>query len=215
MACLCDFAFCILHFDFCLGPFPRVFVLIYLASTSPRRRHLLCSLGIRFRLVKPTCDESVADSRTNPRRYAIASARSKALSATTRVRSGIIIGVDTVVVLGAGLLGKPETRNQARRMLEMLSGKTHLVVSGVAVVRMPQKQVFTSAETTRVLFRALAKQEIERYLATCEPYDKAGAYAIQGYAGAFVRRVNGCYLNVVGLPMYRLLTLLEKAGYQL
>jgi len=189
---------------------------LYLASTSPRRRKLLRLLGLGFRPLAPhpKQEQSVLarNRRGTPRRLAIACARAKALSVVPRVRSGIILGVDTVVVMNGSILGKPESKPDARRMLRMLSGRSHSVTSGVAVVRVPGRHVLTAAETTRVTFRKLSSGEIESYIATAEPYDKAGAYGIQERAGIFVSRVCGCYLNVVGLPVGLVLALLKRAG---
>jgi septum formation protein len=108
-------------------------------------------------------------------------------------------------------MGKPRTKAEARRMLLSLSGRTHEVISAVAVVTMPGARVRCRAETTRVAFRKLDPDEVERYISSREPYDKAGAYGIQEKAGLFVRRVSGCYLNVVGLPVPLLLSLLRQA----
>ncbi len=190
---------------------------LYLASTSPRRQELLSRLGLEYRQLDPAvCEEDLLGrlGHIDPARFALAAAEAKAKSVTGRVRAGLIIGVDTVVVVRGRILGKPGTEAEARQMLELLSGRTHRVVSGVAVVRRPDNRVFTGAETTRVRFRRLRPEEIERYVVTSEPYDKAGAYAIQEGAAIFVARVNGCYLNVVGLPVGLLLGLLGRAGYR-
>lgn len=191
---------------------------LYLASTSPRRRALLRNLGLRFRLLRPADVETglLRDPalRRAPIRFARAAARAKALSAAGSVRRGLVIGVDTVVTIDGLILGKPAGRSEARTMLERLSGRTHRVISGVAVAIRPGARVLTGVETTRVTFRRLSPAEIERYIATDEPYDKAGAYGIQERAGAFVRRVCGCYVNVVGLPVGLLLELLERAGWK-
>jgi septum formation protein len=191
---------------------------LYLASTSPRRRDLLRRLGLRFQVMTPTASEKPdavglkADSA--PVRYALACAKAKALSVAGRTGTGLVIGVDTVVVCGKQILGKPRSRAEARRMLGMLSGRTHSVVSGVAIVRMPGQKVFTASQTTQVTFRKLGAEEIEQYVAGPEPYDKAGAYGIQEQAGIFVSRVSGCLLNVIGLPVPLLLGLLSKAGWR-
>ncbi len=190
---------------------------LYLASTSPRRRELLRRLGLRFRLVRPAvCEEELLarGMHASPARFALAAARAKALSVAPGIRSGLIVGVDTVVAVDGAILGKPRNRADARRMLKLLSGRTHTVVSGIAVVRMPGRRVFARTESTRVAFRELGRHEVERYIATREPYDKAGAYGIQERAGIFVSRVSGCYNNVVGLPVELLLELLAAAGYR-
>jgi septum formation protein len=147
-------------------------------------------------------------------RYAVENARLKALSAFDRVRAGFVVGVDTVVVVKDVILGKPETVADARAMLVLLSGRTHAVVSGVAVAVKPGDRVLTGSETSMVTFRELQEKEIQRYVASGEPLDKAGAYAIQGLAASFITRVSGSYLNIVGLPAYGLLVLLDKAGFR-
>lgn len=188
---------------------------LVLASTSPRRRELLRRLGLRFHLAVPRASETAirrARPDLSPRRFALACARAKALSVAADVPAGLIVGVDTIVVLDGRVLGKPRTRAEARQMLRSLSGRTHRVISGLAVVMMPGRRVRTAAETTRVAFRRLADEEIERYIATREPYDKAGAYGIQEKAGVFVERVEGCYSNVIGLPVTLLLRLLAESG---
>jgi septum formation protein len=191
---------------------------IYLASTSPRRRDLLRRLGLRFQVMTPGASEEPhavgLRAGSAPARYAVACAKAKALSVVERTGAGLVIGVDTVVVCGKQILGKPRSRAEARRMLNMLSGRTHSVISGVAVVRMPERRVLTASETTEVSFRKLGADEIEQYTAGPEPYDKAGAYGIQEQAGIFVSRVSGCLLNVVGLPVPLLLELLRKCGWR-
>jgi len=187
---------------------------IYLASTSPRRRELLRRLGLRFQVLTPTASEEPRAvghrAGSSPARYAVACARAKALSVADRVGAGLVIGVDTVVVCDRRRLGKPHSRAEACKMLRLLSGRTHTVVSGVAVVRLPGRKLACAAETTRVTFRNLAQTEIDNYVSGPEPYDKAGAYGIQEHASVFVSRVSGCLLNVVGLPVPLLLRLLER-----
>jgi septum formation protein len=191
---------------------------IYLASTSPRRRDLLRRLGMRFQVMTPVASEKPdavgVKKGSAPSRYAVACAKAKALSVAGRTGTGLVIGVDTVVVCGKQILGKPRSKAEARKMLNMLSGRTHSVVSGVAVVRMPEQKVFTASETTAVSFRKLGTDEIEQYIAGPEPYDKAGAYGIQEQASIFVSRVSGCLLNVVGLPVPLLLELLRKSDWR-
>ena len=196
---------------------------IYLASTSPRRRDLLRRLGLRFQVMTPLADEKAPPIRNpksktqngGPARYAVACAKAKALSVAERTGTGIIIGVDTIVVCDKQILGKPRSRAEARRMLNLLSGRAHSVISGVAVVRTPECRVLTAAETTVVTFRQLGETEIEEYIAGPEPYDKAGAYGIQEQASIFVSRVSGCLLNVIGLPVPLLLRMLEESGAKL
>jgi len=191
---------------------------LYLASTSPRRRDLLRRLGLRFQVMTPTSSEKPESvghrAGGSPSRYAVACAKAKAVSVAERAGAGFVIGVDTVVVCGKQMLGKPRSRAEARKMLNMLSGRTHSVISGIAVVQMPEGKVLTASETTDVSFRKLGAGEIEQYIAGPEPYDKAGAYGIQEQASIFVSRVSGCLLNVVGLPVPLLLELLRKSGWR-
>lgn len=186
---------------------------LYLASTSPRRRNLLRRLGLKPRFLKPDFAEPAA-AGFDPDDYVLHCARAKAASCRSRVRSGLIVGVDTVVALGRRIIGKPVGRPHARRILNMLSGRTHQVMSGLAIIVMPTERVLTGLEVTSVSFRRLAAAEIEDYVRCSEPYDKAGAYAIQGRAGTFVRHIDGCYLNVIGLPVPLLLRMLRRAGWR-
>jgi septum formation protein len=159
-----------------------------------------------------------------PAKYAVACAKAKALSVAAlfdsgrggqRTGAGLVIGVDTIVVCGKQILGKPRSRAEARKMLKMLSGSAHSVISGVAVVRIPGRSVLTAYETTTVSFRELGADEIEQYIAGPEPYDKAGAYGIQEQASIFVSRVSGCLLNVIGLPVPLLLRMLGESGAEM
>ncbi len=118
-----------------------------------------------------------------------------------------------MVVAGGKILGKPGDLPTARRMLRTLSGRTHTVLTGLAVVRIPENEERIAVEKTRVRFARLSEKEIDSYLMTGEPYHKAGAYAIQGIAGRYVTRIEGCYFNVVGLPVARLWSLLRELGY--
>jgi septum formation protein len=189
---------------------------LYLASTSPRRRDLLRRLGLRFQVLTPAASEEPEavglKAGASPARYAVACAKAKALSVAELTGAGLVIGVDTIVVCGKQILGKPRSKAEARKMLTLLSGRAHSVISGVAVVRMPERRMVAAAETTAVEFRKLYAEVIEDYIAGPEPYDKAGAYGIQEQASIFVSRVSGCLLNVVGLPVPLLLRLLEKSG---
>jgi septum formation protein len=118
-----------------------------------------------------------------------------------------------VVTLDGQILGKPRSTDEARRMLELFSGRTHSVITGVILVRLPEMERRQFIETTLVHFAPLTREEISRYLATEEPYDKAGAYAIQGHAGRYIPRIEGCYFNVVGLPLARVVATLQELGW--
>jgi len=181
---------------------------LFLASKSPRRRALLRQMGIPFRVLISNAYESVASR--SPRRFAIRVAERKVMAVAPKVNSGVILGVDTIVRLGHRIMGKPASRADARRMLQALSGRTHEVISGVCLVRKPGGRKLLAAETTKVKFRRLSRREIEDYLLTREPYDKAGAYAIQGRAGFFIERIEGDYFNVVGLPVALMLRLFRR-----
>lgn len=181
---------------------------IYLASKSPRRRMLLKRLGLKFKSLPPNISEDVKEK--NPKLLAIKLAQLKVASVEKKIRRGIVVGVDTIVVLNGKILGKPRNKEDARRMLYLLNGKEHRVISGICILRKPYYSSITTAELTTVKFRKLSNHEIEKYLRTKEPYDKAGAYGIQGRAGFFIEKINGCYFNVVGLPIAKLLNSLAK-----
>jgi len=135
------------------------------------------------------------------------------LVAARAVGPAIVIAADTVVVLDNTIFGKPRTTEDARQMLEKLSGRTHAVITGVALIRLPDVERRELQETTQVQFGAVDDEEITRYLASGEPFDKAGAYAIQGRAGRYISRIEGCYYNVVGLPLARLCNALADLGW--
>lgn len=175
---------------------------LILASGSPRRKELLARTGRPFRVIVSDADETAA-ADMKPTGIAMRNARAKALAIAANVPdSATIIGADTIVVLDGCVFGKPTDEDDARRMLGELAGKTHQVITGVCLVRGGQCETF--AETTSVCFRELSASEIDAYIATGEPLDKAGAYGIQGAAGAFVDHIEGDYDNVVGLPVARL-----------
>ena len=145
-------------------------------------------------------------------------AEAKACAVAKKLRSepleAIVIGADTTVDLQGRLLGKPESAKAAREMLLKLSGKTHRVVTSVAVLRLSDRARKTATESTRVRFARMSRSEIAAYVSTGEPLDKAGAYAVQGIGGRFIERIDGCYFNVVGLPLARLYRMLVSLGWQ-
>jgi nucleoside triphosphate pyrophosphatase len=172
-----------------------------LASASPRRRALLRAAGLKFQ-ARASAAEPLPGRGEPPAAFARRAARAKALNVAARERPGtLVVGADTIVVAGREILGKPAGGEDAARMLRRLSGKTHRVVTGVCLVRAPRRVLALRHETTRVRFRKLSEGEINRYVANREPLDKAGAYGIQGLASKFVKRIEGCYFNVVGLPV--------------
>jgi septum formation protein len=174
---------------------------LILASRSPRRQQLLRAAGFQFE-VYPSRVEEVPRGGESPEDFACRAAREKALDVAASSLSGsLVLGADTVVVVDGLLLGKPTGPDDAARMLRMLSGTSHHVVTGVCLVRAPAQIESLTHETTLVNFRNLDEGEIRDYVASGEPLDKAGAYAIQGLASRFVTRIEGCYFNVVGLPI--------------
>ncbi len=183
---------------------------LILASASPRRRELLASLGLRFDVIPSEVDETVPDLLPDPCLTARRLAAAKAEAVARLHPDAVVVGADTLVCLGRRSLAKPADEADAARMLRLLSGKTHRVITGIAVCG--KGRTARASETTWVTFRPLMEQEILEYVRTGEPLDKAGAYGIQAGAGSFVARVEGCYNNVVGLPVARLVRLLRWAG---
>lgn len=171
-----------------------------LASQSRRRKELFSLISPEFE-IRPSAFNEDSVTADTPKALTMLLAQKKAES-VLRAKDEAVIGCDTVVAIGNEVLGKPENRADAKRMLMALSGKTHTVYTGVCVLYGEEKRVF--AERTDVTFFALSEAEIEAYLDTDEPYDKAGAYGIQGCAALFVERIAGDYNNVVGLPVARL-----------
>ncbi len=186
---------------------------IVLASASPRRRELLQSLGLEFEVLPAGVNEDFAGR--DPVDMAESLAERKARAVAGRVGDGLILGADTVVFQRGRFLGKPEGPEEAAAMLTALQGDTHEVLTGVSLIRMPDGHAVVDHERTRVHFRAMTAQEIDWYVATGEPLDKAGAYAIQGLGGLFVRGIKGCWFNVVGLPLPLLSGLFRRQGVDL
>jgi nucleoside triphosphate pyrophosphatase len=186
---------------------------LILASASVRRAQIFRDAGIPFIVVSSAVDETPIPNESAPdlvQRLADAKAE---LVAARAVGPAIVIAADTVVTLDAHVLGKPRTTDDARTMLSKLSGRTHSVVTGVTLIRLPDAERRRFVETTHVHFAALSDEELNRYLATDEPNDKAGSYAIQGRAGRYIPRIEGCYFNVVGLPLSRLCHALAELGW--
>jgi len=190
---------------------------LILASSSPRRAEILRNAGIQFEIQTTDLDESrLADEI--PGDYVRRLALAKALTAASKYRDpvdeALILGADTVVVVDADVLGKPASKDDARSMLRRLSGRVHEVHTGLALLRSTGADQRVVEEITQVHFAPLTEQEIEEYIATGEPFDKAGAYAIQGLGGRYVTRIEGCYFNVMGLPLARLWSLLRELGWE-
>jgi septum formation protein len=187
---------------------------LILASASPRRRELLAQAGYTFEVHPAHVNEDLRPGE-DAIAYVVRLAREKALSVFTEISSKssappqvVVLGADTTVTLDSHILAKPEDAADAARMLRMLSGRTHRVITGIAIAT--AKGVEVAAEVTGVQFRTLSDAEIDAYVATGEPMDKAGAYGIQGLAAKWIPRVEGCYFNVVGLPLALVATMLEQ-----
>ncbi len=186
---------------------------LILASASARRAEILRDAGYHFSVLSSAVDETpFAGESAHYLVLRLAEAKAE-LVAARAVGPAIIIGADTEVVLDGHIFGKPRSSDDARRMLTKLSGRTHAVLTGVCLIRLPDAERISFVEATLVAFAPLSDEEITRYLATGEPHDKAGAYAIQGYAARYIPRIEGCYFNVVGLPLARLQQALTELGW--
>ena len=176
---------------------------IILASASPRRAALLSQIGLDFQVCPSESEETVV-SGTSPTEVVESLARMKAQIVGGRFKRGLVIGADTVVVNNRQIIGKPENSQHAIEILRQLSGARHTVVTGVSLLNLDRKREVVWSESTLVYFRRLRESEILEYVGNHDVLDKAGGYGIQGSAAAFVSRIEGCYFNVVGLPLARL-----------
>jgi septum formation protein len=189
--------------------------MLVLASASPRRAELLRNAEIRFRVRAAEIPE-VRRTGESPRQFALRLAREKAAKVAALEPGRLVLAADTIVVVGKRVLGKPRDAKDAKRMLRLLSGRAHRVMTGVCLRgTAPGGQSFidTRLESTEVRFEALFEQEIEEYVAGGEPNDKAGAYAIQGRASRWISGIRGDYSNVVGLPVALVYRMLREHGY--
>jgi septum formation protein len=189
---------------------------IILASSSPRREEILHHAGITFEICATHIDETALPGETAyamVARLAEAKARAAASQLDVGTRECIVVGADTTVELDSEILGKPRDSADAREMLAKLSGRTHHVLTGLFLMRWPDGATRSAVENSAVTFAPLSEKEIESYAASGEPLGKAGAYAIQGLAGRYIPRIEGCYFNIVGLPLARLYALLRELGW--
>ena len=186
-------------------------VRVILASQSPRRRELLNLIGMRHEVRPADIDETVRPGEL-PAPHAERLAREKALAIARREPDALTIGSDTIVVVDGEILGKPAAPEDARRMLRRLSGREHVVFTAVAVAH--DGRVASSVEEVTVSFRSLSDAEIDAYIATGEPMDKAGAYGIQGYGATIVERIDGDYFAVMGLALGRMVRLMGELGFE-
>jgi len=182
---------------------------LILASASPRREQLLKQIGLDFEVIPSNFDESRVCT-SNPTESAQQAAIAKAKAVAKKLSEGIVIGADTIVVYAGEVMGKPKDQSDAVRMLKQLSGKKHEVITGVALVNARDNREYVWSESTLVWFRKLSDMEIKKYVESGQPMDKAGAYGIQGRAAAFVEKIDGCYFNVVGLPLASLVAKLKR-----
>ena len=185
--------------------------MIVLASASPRRQELLRNAGIPF-TVQPADINETPLAGESPRAYAERLAREKALAVWQSRPQDYVLGADTIVVVDGAILGKPRDRDDALRMLRLLSGRTHVVITGVCLVGPVSSNIQIAAEITFVTMCEVSDDEIRDYVATGEPMDKAGAYAIQGIASRWIPRIEGDYSNVVGLPVALVYAMLRERG---
>ena len=184
---------------------------LILASKSPRRKYLLEKTGLRVNIIPSNVDESDFKP-TPPKSYVKILSCAKARNISDQNPDNWVLGADTIVVINGTVLGKPKDENQARRMLQMLSGRKHQVFTGFTLSHQARAEQFTDVIVTDVFFKHLRADEIDWYIATGEPFDKAGAYAIQGIGTFLIKKINGSYTNVIGLPVCEVMEFLIKKG---
>jgi len=184
---------------------------IILASKSPRRINLLRKIGLKFKVEASRYSENL-NLKLEPRSLVRVLSAGKAEYVAARHKNAIIIAADTIVVCRGKILGSPRSKTEAKKMLKMLSGRRHKVITGFTIIDTATGRKISGAEETKVFFRKLSLKEIESYVNSGEPMGKAGAYAIQGLGAVIVRRIEGDYFNVVGLPLHSLTGVLKKFG---
>lgn len=196
---------------------------VILASGSPRRRNLLTTLGIKFEVMTSDVDETIIGD-PSPRKYVTELSVKKAEAVLERLALSmdpsrsekiLVLAADTVVAMDSHILGKPQDKADAKDMLERLSGRSHKVFTGVAVIAVEtdgSKSIQTDLDVSDVYFRSLSPKEISAYIQTGEPMDVAGSYALQGIASCFVERISGCVTNIIGLPVPKVVSLLRSNG---
>jgi septum formation protein len=187
---------------------------IILASASPRRKELLDKIGLVFKVDPSDYPEDLV-SHMKPEELVINISQNKARAVASKYPDAIIIAADTIGVIGKQVLGKPHTGPDAIATLKLLSGRSHRVITGITVLDSKSGKIFSRTVQTRVYFKKLTDSEVRRYVATGEPLDKAGAYAIQGLGSLLVEKINGDYYNVMGLPLNALSQILKEFGVDL
>lgn len=183
---------------------------IILASASPRRAEILNQLGLKFQVVPSDISEVIPKVSASPENLVTELALHKASDVAGKLEQGLVIGADTLVVLGDIIFGKPSNPDEAVKILGALNGKTHSVYTGIAMIQVSTGRTEIGYSETKVKFRKASQEEIQSYVATGEPLDKAGAYGIQGKGGVLVEGIEGCYFNVVGLPVSKTTEMLGK-----
>lgn len=191
---------------------------IILASSSPRRIELLKQIGLEFEIIPANIKEEF-EGYMGAGQYTLEMSKQKAMAIAKNVKGKYnedtyVLGADTVVVIDNIILGKPVDGNHAFRMLKLLENRWHDVITGLTLINTETLKCISESEITRVKIPSFSKGFLERYLASNEPYDKAGSYGIQGMGSLMVECIEGCYFNVMGLPLYRLSKMLEKEGYE-
>jgi septum formation protein len=184
---------------------------IILASTSPRRRELAKTMGLDFEIVPSNYEEDMT-RKMKPKEMVMEFSYGKAMDVAKRFNEGIVIGVDTIVVFNGKNIGKPKNDIAAFKMLKSFSSKKQYVYSGVCLIDCKTKRIIRDCEITEVYFKKLSNEEIKNYLKTGEHRDKAGGYGIQDLSSIFIKKINGCYFNVMGFPIYNIYKNLTKLG---
>ncbi|MBF0225539.1 MAG: septum formation inhibitor Maf [Desulfobacterales bacterium] len=182
---------------------------IILASQSPRRKSLLLEAGLNFSIIPSNVDEYKLE-KCEPEKYVKILAEAKAQDIAKQNPGSWVIGADTIVLINNDILGKPSSKEDAYSMLKRLSGNSHKVLTGFCICCMDRNRLYAETVTSNVIFKNLTETEINWYLETGEPFDKAGAYAVQGLGSFFIKKINGSYTNVVGLPICELMDFLIK-----
>jgi len=187
---------------------------IILASTSPRRKAILKQLGLHFDVVASNYKEKI-NYNIEPHKLAQKLSQRKAKSVADKHQNAIIIAADTLVVANKEIIGKPKDVNDAKRILKLLSGKKHRIITGFTIINRQSRKTITKSVETIVYFKKLTEKEIDDYIETGEPLDKGGAYGIQEKGALFVEKIEGDYFNIVGLPVYELAKELKKFGVKI
>lgn len=182
-----------------------------LASASPRREQLLRGMGLEFLVIPGDVNEDFLEGE-HPRNHVIRLSRDKSSAVAVEHPDSWVLGADTIVIINGDVLGKPETQENAREMLRKLSGREHRVITGFTLIHRSTRSIFSDAVESVVVFKEIQEDEMNWYVNSREPYDKAGAYAVQGMAAYFVREIRGSYSNVVGLPLTEVVTALKDVG---